>query len=637
MGEGLYAGFGRVMMSPYRMDENGKYLTDAEGKKILMYLPLGGYGNNSKRLCRLGRAEGTQAQVYDRDLAFELYNSCIAFRDAAGETVLHFSTDAIRALETRLGEAREILKEKYGIRPENVYLTSTHTHSGIDYGENSEVPFIDGDGRESSCKANNAVINPQYVQSLVAAAEMALADLAPVTALQAGRVRVGRPDGRFYNYVRNYPLVANNDPACGVGVLGPNFNDVLSGELYLVNGEAVKPYYYVGPEDALPEERLSHMSVANHDMLLLWTEREGKKPIALCNFRAHGTMQSGGIAKISQFGVEERFHYSPDFIGPFRDKVEHELDCLCLYVQGECGNINPKSNLAKEQLPELTRHDVEIFDAEGNSMGRTDIPNDFGVYGQGLAEFAVMALREPEKLTDCLGSGRVRSLYHYSPVPFRSGEYYTEIDENALQICRDMVDYFAKTYGTAEYDLKNINAMAKASGGAIHSYYHAGNVIRRKAMEPYEKKVELAAYRIGDVAVALSPCEMFDTDGDLVKAAGEKLGYVNTLMCGYSNQFNSYIPSELGFTQGKTVQLAGETKGSYVKADGTVVEFDAPTKGMFGCYEADQCLLAPVYGAGNKPLYGTYDGSDGIHRKGDPIYVGEHLAAELGEMLAELR
>ncbi len=379
------------------------------------------------------------------------------------------------------------------------------------------------------------------------------------------------------------------------------------------------------------------MSVANHDMLVLWIEREGRKPLAICNFRAHASMQSGSVSRINTFGVRERQYYSPDFIGPFRDKIEHELGCLCVYYQGECGNINPKSNLKEEQPAEFVRHDVPIYDAQDKYMGTADIPNDFGVYGQGLADFAIKALKQQTGFTDCLGDSRIKAEYRYCPVPFRSGAYYTEIDDKALMICRDMVDYFRKYFGTADYDAKNISAMARASGGAVHSFYHANNVINRKAMEPVLQQVELAAYRIGGAVIAMSPSEMFDSDGDLVKKAGKESGYVDPIVCGYSNQDNAYIPSELGFTQGKTVTLAGDTHGRYVRADGSIVEYDAPAVGMFGCFEADQCMLAPVFGAGKRPLYGVYDGSDGIHEAGDPVYVGEYLAFVMGDMLKNIR
>ncbi len=632
----LNAGFGRAMMSPYRIGEDGEYLRDASGEKILMYLPLGGYGNNRKRLCLRGRAEATQARVFDRDLAFEYYSSCVAYQDETGKLLLHFSCDTIRVFDEYWAEVKQILQEKLGVDPDRVFCTATHTHSGVDFFEFSRDPFTDSDGRVSSCAENNAVMKTILIRAMVKSAEEAVQDMAPVTALRTGTVKAVRPDGICYNYVREYPLVAKDDREFSLGCFGPNFNDSFRKERFLANGRETAAEYYMGLNGELPEESRSHMSAANHDILLRWIEREGKKPLALCNFRAHATVQSGDLSVVSRYGVRERQHYSPDFVGPFRDAVEHEMDCLCVFYQGECGNINPKSYHPQEQQPELVRHKVPIFDAEDKPMGTADIPNDFAVYGQGLASFVIRALKDRESLMDALGDGRIMSAHEYHPVPFRSGEYYTEIDDKALGICRDMVDYFKAYYGTDRYELANINAMARAAGGTVHSYYHANNVISRRAVEPHLQPVELAVYRIGGAAVAMSPSEMFDTDGDIVKAEAQRAGFADTIVCGYSNNYEAYIPSELGFTEGKTVEMAGNTKGSYVKADGTVVEFDAPTKGMFGCYEADQCRLAPVYGAGNQPLYGVYDGSDGVHQAGDPVYVGEYLAHRMGEMLKSI-
>lgn len=638
----LNAGFGRAMISPYRWDgEKNDWALDAEGRRILVYEPLGGFGNDTGRLCRGGRAEGTAAAVYDKDLAFELYVSCVAFREEDGEPLLQYSADAVMTSPELVARARKQLRERFGIAPERVYCTATHTHSGIcyyidGYSDREDpgylTPFTDYDGRRTCCRDNLTEAEDTFVRAMLQAAEEALGDLAAVSRMQTGRTEARTLDGRYYNYVRHFPLVAKEDPSVPLGVLGPNFNR--SRIAFDVNGRTVTSVIYSDAAGELPEEERCHVSRANHELELVKLEREGKLPILLCGFRAHAMVQTGD-AGTAAAGVGEREHYTPDFVGPFRDYLEHELNCRAMYLQGDCGNIAPKGGIPKEQLPQIVRKDVPCYNEKGELLGLRNLPNDFGVYGRELAQLAVGALRQG-RLTDCLGDGRVVALQQVKEMPFRSGGYYTEIDDRALAIAQDMVDYFKANYNTSRYELKNIWQMTNASGGQIHSYYHAANVIARRAEAPHSLPLELNAYRIGELAFALAPYEMFDTDGDRIREAGSRLQYKNTVVCGYTNDWAAYVPSELGFTQGGSQTLA-EPEGSYLRADGSEVRFTAPQRTMLGCYEADQCRVAPVFGPDDQPLYGTYDGSDGVHQPGDPVYAGEYLADTLAEMLAEVK
>ena len=645
MANKLQVGFGRAMMSPYRWDDaQGTWALNAEGKKILMYEPLAGYGNDTSRLCKNGRSEGTNAEIYDKDLAFEMYVSCVAYQDERKDPLLHFSVDTCMAAEELTRRVREAITARMNVRPERIYCNGTHTHSGICFfvdGYCSKTDptylnvFTDSDGKKTNCLENLKFAEDNYVRACVQAAEQALADLALVTDMKTGTVVAAHGDGKYYNYVRHFPLVAKEDHSIPLGVLGPNFNHI--GEKYLVDGKEYTSGFNSGENGELPAEGVAHMTVANHNMMLLWIERDAKEPVAVCNFRAHATVQSGGLASISRYGVQERACYSPDFIGPFRDYVEHQLGCKCAYFQGDCGNCNPKGQFSWEQIPEITRQNVDLYDQEGQVFGKNSVPNDFGVYGQLLGKLAVKSFKKKSVMKECLGDARVESAQNRRLVPFRSGGYYTEIGEGSMKIAQEMVDYFRATYNTPAYDVKNIEKMAAASAGEIHSFYHAANVINRKAMTPQAQPMEMNAYRVGEVAFTLSPYEMFDTNGDRVREAGESLKYKNTLVCGYTNDWVAYVPSELGFTQGASLRMAGATDGTYKKADGSEVPFDTPVRGLFGCYEADQCKAAPVLGPDMKPLYGTYDGTDGVHKAGDPVYVGEYLADTLADLLADIR
>ena len=56
--------------------------------------------------------------------------------------------------------------------------------------------------------------------------------------------------------------------------------------------------------------------------------------------------------------------------------------------------------------------------------------------------------------------------------------------------------------------------------------------------------MELNVYSIGDVGFVFAPVEMFDTNGMYIK---ENSSYAMTLICGYANYCQGYMPSKLAY------------------------------------------------------------------------------------------
>ena len=133
-------------------------------------VPLAGLGNTLKRI-----SENTLDS---------LQSTCLACTGADGETVLLFTSDLIRAVPKYLDRARVAICEKYGIAPEKIMFSNTHTHSATDY--------LQGE-HEGIIKSAEMLI-----ERVIQAAGQALADRAPAT------ISAGSSYPKTLNFVRHY-------------------------------------------------------------------------------------------------------------------------------------------------------------------------------------------------------------------------------------------------------------------------------------------------------------------------------------------------------------------------------------------------------------------------------------------------
>lgn len=133
-------------------------------------VPLAGLGNT------LNRMSETQLDA--------LQSACLACTGDDGNTVLLFSSDLIRAVKPILDRARELITSRYGIAPENIMFSNSHTHSATDYLQ-SEHPAI--------VKAADML-----VEKFAEAAGIALADRADAM------IFAGSSHPETLNFVRHY-------------------------------------------------------------------------------------------------------------------------------------------------------------------------------------------------------------------------------------------------------------------------------------------------------------------------------------------------------------------------------------------------------------------------------------------------
>ena len=247
-------------------------------------VPLAGYGRTTARM-----SQGW----YTR-----LYATCVAITDEQDKTVLFYTTDLIRSIQTWTDEVRRRVTEATGVPGEAIMISAIHTHSAPDIGAEikEDHPYYE-----------------QYIQVLTAAAVEAMADRAATKA-----AAMGKTDIPGMNFVRHYITTEGE-------VIGDNFGD--------------------------PEGKIfaGHTMPNDPQMQLLRLIREDKPDVLLVNWQGHPTVASNSA---TDGGKLLRPFIGADYVDPFREHVEKNTGCLVAFFQGASGNQNTRSRIPEEKAPE---------------------------------------------------------------------------------------------------------------------------------------------------------------------------------------------------------------------------------------------------------------------------------------------
>ena len=284
----LFAGFGRESITP------------------AFSVPLAGYGATDRRM--------------STNVLSEIYVSCIAFVSGE-EKLLLFTQDLIRCNPKWTEGVRPKISAKTGVPEQRIMICSTHTHSAPDV--LSDLPCMTEDYRAL------------YDAALVAAAEAAMADLAPVT------LYGGRTETKGMNFIRHY-LLENGTYA------GPNFGDFTSAPV------------------------VDHAAPNDPELLVVKLERQEKPSILMVNFQAHPT-STGGNSKPD---------ISSDFVGVTRDYMEASTGMHFAYFTGAAGNQVMGTRIAAER-DHMTTAQYKEFGGS-NCM----------IYGWRLAQYIKIAIEQ---------------------------------------------------------------------------------------------------------------------------------------------------------------------------------------------------------------------------------------------------
>lgn len=214
------------------------------------------------------------------------YAKTLALSDTNGNTLLIIITDLSWGYTTQIDYLRSQIKSKYNIPEENVLLGGTHNHNG---------PEWKGDAYASA--ANQAYFNSIWYPGVLKSVDAALADRSAATLM------IGSDYTEGLTFVRRYIREDGNLTGSG------NQNS------YVQFTSPIDRYESEGDEQAQ----------------FLKVVREGKKDVLIAQWQCHANLY--GNTTIA----------GTDWVGPMRDKMEEELDCYVMFMNGAAGNMNPNT------------------------------------------------------------------------------------------------------------------------------------------------------------------------------------------------------------------------------------------------------------------------------------------------------
>ena len=236
-----------------------------------------------------------------------------------------------------------------------------------------------------------------------------------------------------------------------------------------------------------------HETEADSEMRVLRFDREGdKKDVVMVNYQTHYGSASGLYPD----------QISADFVHTFREAAEKDLDCLFSYCNGASGNLNFQSNIPGERK-------YKTF-VEGTPH---------------LLDVAKEAIAAEEKME----TGKLQIAH----------SDYTALHRvySAEKIAQ------AKEIENAGKDTPEQSALISKYG--FQSRYEASGVTGAASKE--SSVLPFTAITFGDVGFVCAPYEMFDTNGQEIRAASP---FKTTFVFGYTNGSFSYIPSAFAWKNG---------------------------------------------------------------------------------------
>ena len=227
---------------------------------------------------------------------------------------------------------------------------------------------------------------------------------------------------------------------------------------------------------------LTHAGEADCTMQLVKFDRGEKAPVVIANWQTHPHLL-GGVD-----------YASADLVGAFRDALGTAQGWNVAYFSGASGNVNPKSLLATEE---------KTYVAMGQAMAQVAATAEFTNAG--------LSTMETKQTQYAAAYKEVTEDRYNAAVAFLAGE-------------------------DTGWDA------AKAAG--FNSIYEAKTVkaVYEAAQKSATKNLELNAISLGQIAFVTAPYEMFDANGETIKAAPS---HAMTLVLTNANGSVGYIPSDL--------------------------------------------------------------------------------------------
>lgn len=308
------------------------------------------------------------------------------------------------------------------------------------------------------------------------------------------------PGKQQFNFVRNYALydIAGNL----VGMVTDNHSDI----------------------GRVSYSSINHESMADDEIQMVRFTRAGESTLLMANFQTHPHMLTSSSSTV----------VTSDIIGVFRNEMESLLEAQypgsnyeIMYISGAGGNINATG-----------RSDVGCWSKSSNHA--TNVTQAKLLPQRAFAHIKDGTAWQPA----ATGKVRVSASTNYYPV-------------NVNYVYKDWVGKVTleEVVAAAKQAVANGYNTTYRDNYGIYSRFHAEDIVTRETWTPdMTKDLTIGAISIGDIAFVTVPYEMFDTNGQELKADSPyKMTFVNTLAnvaTTTKNGHNGYIPSQRGFDNG---------------------------------------------------------------------------------------
>ena len=368
-----------------------------------------------------------------------IYATAMSFSQGDSR-LLVFSLDLRNVYKYFLDIVKPLVSEATGVPEEAIYFHNPHNHSSPDISNPNWEDVADWRERIG-------------IPGIIRAAKAAIADEKPVTGLVGGETMT-----QYINYVRRYRREDGT-------------------------------WYGIATTNTSKAPIVAHESEADPSLRAARISREGGKDVVMVHYQTHAAGALG----------QQKGFVNADFVGPLRDKLETQLDCKMIYLQGACGNCNYATRIQEEKETYL---------------------REYHKVGEAIADYAIKALENGKPMQ--LGKLQYRTGITECYVNHTKDHLAPRIEE--LRQMKDQPE-------AQEEGFRQIGVSPR---------YESTAIIRRLQMGQTEP-VEVAAFAIGDLAFTFAPFEMFHQNGEQLRAASP---YEMTFNCGYALNYRGYMPAQ---------------------------------------------------------------------------------------------
>lgn len=238
---------------------------------------------------------------------------------------------------------------------------------------------------------------------------------------------------------------------------------------------------------------VGHMTEADPRLRVVLFKREEGKDVLLMNWQAHPCYTGQAVNK----------NISADYISSVRGYLEVALGCHFAFFQGAGGNLTARSKLATETCQ-----------------------REMAAYGKQLGNAAMSMLDELREL-------------EIAPLRTVRRQYMCPVDHSTDGEVPQATELW--NFWLTANDIPESFRRARELG---YGSPYQGRAVLERASKPEAEPLELNAVRLGELAFATAPCEMFDTCGAYVK---DNSPFEHTLMLAYCNGSYGYFPTKYAF------------------------------------------------------------------------------------------